>query len=94
MSLLKLQLVVLLCLAAMMSPVLSGSDFSNFKNNHHKTYSSEVEDKYRGGVYKNNKAWRDKHDSDAKATWKSGENQFSDMTTDEFKAMILNTPIT
>jgi len=71
----------------------SQSDMSNkfesFKAKHGKAYSNEVEEAYRLSVYTANMVEFESHNNKAGVTYTKGENQFADLTNDEFRNMYL-----
>ena len=64
--------------------------FSNFRIEHRKVYSSLEEANYRMTVFKNTLDLINKHNSDLTSTYTLGVNQFSDLTFEEFSAYHLS----
>lgn len=67
----------------------TATQFSFFKNEFAKTYSSLSEMDYRMQVFASNSAIINQHNSNLKSTYKLGINQFSDITFEEFSAKYL-----
>ena len=81
-------------LLLLVSSSLSLPNFNDFVKSNNKQYFSEVEERFRKYVYNRNKDNIENHNKQTNSTYKQAENQFTDMTADEFVATILNNPIT
>ena len=87
-------LFLVLVTAMLLSPVISADDFSDYVVKNRKTYATEIEEKYRSIVYSRNKADIERNNRDPTSLFIAAENQFTDLTVEEFRGMFLNNPIT
>jgi hypothetical protein len=63
--------------------------FQSFINKYEKKYSTEAEYAKRFEIYSANMAKMAAHNANPNASWIQGENKFTDLTKEEFKASYL-----
>lgn len=74
------------------SPVFDNDaehEFNNWMMTYGKSYGNASDKDYRFGIFRENKAKVQAHDSNTEATYNLGLNVFADLTSDEFKAQYL-----
>jgi len=76
-------LTLLFCLAAASASTLLQAQWSKFKADHAKVYSSPAEEALRRSIFAQNVAKIEEQNRSGQS-WKSGINQFTDLTKEEF----------
>merc|ERR1712010_320179 len=82
-SRMRVFLTLLSCIAAASASTLLQAQWSKFKADHAKVYSSPAEEALRRSIFAQNVA-KIEEQNRAGQSWKSGINQFTDLTKEEF----------
>merc|ERR1712210_30769 len=82
-SRMRVFLTLLSCIAAASASTLLQAQWSKFKADHAKVYSSPAEESLRRSIFAQNVA-KIEEQNHAGQSWKSGINQFTDLTKEEF----------
>merc|ERR1712037_317585 len=82
-SRMRVFLTLLSCIAAASASTLLQAQWSKFKADHAKVYSSPAEEALRRSIFAQNVAKIEEQNRSGQS-WKSGINQFTDLTKEEF----------